>query len=718
MAGKRSRAADDYQSASHEDDDVEEGCSSRPHASSSATTSPTKRVRRMVSFPKTPTTNRTSKSSSAFTTPGKKKSTTPYPLRAYDSPSNPFGRKHVQTLIRTLPPPTSFSKHLALRFQFVRKGIPNRKGSKGGGVHRTVQVPLSYTFVHLRCLISYLFGKGARRSVGMGGDEQDHLFEVKNEVEPYSASYKPGQIKNGVTWAKLSSTRDPCRWQQEEEEDELEEEVDEKEEEGKLLEEEHDDWEWQDEEDFTLLHVWPDGMDSESGIIYHHSRSTQVHIMVNTAKDKLPVRRGRGNTPHVFIAKGRVHLPPPPLPRVLFKTPSPRKPTNRSSLTKKKGKQPTPSAKKKKGTVPMKPSTALPEPEELTDTDAEGEVDVDAYTDFSDNHPFFLESAAHGDTKLGALDADADEDSETQCEDNYDEDEEDEEEEDFDAELDAERWNRPDAFAAYLLKYIGPLPPSKSKPFTLFSDDEDADLGYGDEELDDTLVCASDPTSDYIGGDAPSSPLVAVPPSSSSPQYRSTSMFPSSSPHKPSTRIFPSSPLKPLHPSTTTSSSPSKPPFPSFTSSSPQKPSLYLPSPSSSPRKPSFHPSSEFASSPIKPRLNTFPTEMPSPSLYSPSQFNRALFLKAKMKQTPAPPKTRVQRMRIERVERRIERSLRGSVLRLKRDAGSKGKGKEGEGEGDGGGEEEEEEKPWVAKGEHELSPGEVWDPFGDEVEV
>lgn len=132
---------------------------------------------------------------------------------------------------------------------------------------RIVQVPLSYTFVHLRCLLSFLFG-GDLLDVAQGRAE-DHLFEIKKELVSYSMTYKPGQIKKGQTWAKLSSTRDPCRWREEEDaEDVDDEEVDEAEEEGRALEEEHDDWEWKDEEDFTVAHAWPEGLNEERGIIY------------------------------------------------------------------------------------------------------------------------------------------------------------------------------------------------------------------------------------------------------------------------------------------------------------------------------------------------------------------------------------------------------------------------------------------------------------------
>jgi hypothetical protein len=90
-------------------------------------------------------------------------------------------------------------------------------------------------------------------------------------VEKYSVTYKPGQIKNGKTWAKLSSTRDPCRWRAEEneiDEDDDDEDIDEAEEAGRDFGEGDDEWEWKDEEDFTLGHAWPDGLNESRGIVY------------------------------------------------------------------------------------------------------------------------------------------------------------------------------------------------------------------------------------------------------------------------------------------------------------------------------------------------------------------------------------------------------------------------------------------------------------------
>ena len=53
------------------------------------------------------------------------------------------------------------------------------------------------------------------------------------------------------------------------EDDEEDEEVDENEEaEVELEEDEGDEWKWADEEVFTVAHAWPEGVDTERGIIY------------------------------------------------------------------------------------------------------------------------------------------------------------------------------------------------------------------------------------------------------------------------------------------------------------------------------------------------------------------------------------------------------------------------------------------------------------------
>lgn len=240
--------------------------------------SPSKRPRRAY-FPQTPAPSSRSPSYGKSTprTPY-----TPYPLRPSDSPSNPFGRKRTQRLLQSLPPTSSFSKHIALRFQFVRRApsISPRQG----GVYRIVQVPLNYTLVHLKCLISFLFNTPAsyHKNGAINGANDDHLFEVKSKVTMYSPLYKPGQMRSGHTTVKLSNVRDPCRWRSQygygndSEDDELDDSEEDREEMNENVDEEgaeeQDDWKWEDEEDYTLGHVWPGGLDIHRALIYVSSK--------------------------------------------------------------------------------------------------------------------------------------------------------------------------------------------------------------------------------------------------------------------------------------------------------------------------------------------------------------------------------------------------------------------------------------------------------------
>ena len=110
-------------------------------------------------------------------------------------------------------------------------------------------------------------------------NEDRHLFEVKKRVIVYNQTYKPCQIKTGVTVVKLSSVRDPCRYRPEGDEEaladadadtEANEEKGEDESEAEATEdtEEGRDWIWAEEEDFTVAHAWPRGGDLGRGIIY------------------------------------------------------------------------------------------------------------------------------------------------------------------------------------------------------------------------------------------------------------------------------------------------------------------------------------------------------------------------------------------------------------------------------------------------------------------
>lgn len=217
----------------------------RPHLSSSNPSTP----QTPYSYPYIPST-----------------ATTPYPSRPLDSPSNPFGRKRALALVNRLPNPTKFGQHLALRFQLIKPGAKRDRD----GVYRAVQVPLSYTFKHLKCLISFLFDQrsGADEDGGEDGDEKrGHLFEVKKMVEMYSPNYLPGGIRKGDTWVRLSSVRDPYLYKDDWEIEDLSGEECSEDENAAGIDDKVEEWKWEAEEDFTLGNVW-NSKDYRSGIVY------------------------------------------------------------------------------------------------------------------------------------------------------------------------------------------------------------------------------------------------------------------------------------------------------------------------------------------------------------------------------------------------------------------------------------------------------------------
>lgn len=213
-------------------------------------------------------------SSSVFTTPR----TPAYNWKApADSPTNPFGRIRRLTQGTTLPRPTSFSKHLPLRFQFIHPRVDGREIDRDG-IYRIIQVPLNYTLAHLRKLIKYVFDpateaeiaeqyslrRSSRRtssasSSGKGKqveleDPVGHLFEIQRKIKMAGA----GQIKEAQTLVKASTTRDPYHYPGNDSEDSL------------WLDDDGagEEWKWEAEEDFTLSKVWPKGGDLARGICY------------------------------------------------------------------------------------------------------------------------------------------------------------------------------------------------------------------------------------------------------------------------------------------------------------------------------------------------------------------------------------------------------------------------------------------------------------------
>ena len=184
---------------------------------------------------------------------------TPYPAKPFDSPSNPFGRKHALALTSSLPPSTAFGKHLPLRFQVIRPNA-RKAGFHKEGIGRIAQVPLNYTFHHLRYLIAFFFG--AEEDIGGTG----HLFEVKKDVEVDTQPYTVGGIKKGEPWVRLSGDRNPYLYKNdwEFEDDERGSQTGEGEPDSNA---EEAGWKWEAEEDFSLASVWTK-KSRASGIIY------------------------------------------------------------------------------------------------------------------------------------------------------------------------------------------------------------------------------------------------------------------------------------------------------------------------------------------------------------------------------------------------------------------------------------------------------------------
>ncbi|KAF9226199.1 hypothetical protein BS17DRAFT_776871 [Gyrodon lividus] len=255
-------------------------------------------------------------SSSIFATPRTPLYTWTVPA---DSPTNPFGRIRRLTQSTTLPRPTSFSKHLPLRLQFIHPRADGRDVDRDG-IYRIVQVPLNYTLAHMRKLIEYVFTpatdseiiepyklrRPSRRTSRVASsskgkqpellpDPVGHLFEVQKRI----VMGHPGEIKDAQTWVKASTVRDPYHYPGNESDDSLWLDPG-----GK-----GEEWRWEAEEDFTLMKVWPKGGDLKRGITYYHNGETQIHITVNTKK--IQGRKGVGNKPYLFLAGGSLSLSDP-----------------------------------------------------------------------------------------------------------------------------------------------------------------------------------------------------------------------------------------------------------------------------------------------------------------------------------------------------------------------------------------------------------------------
>lgn len=259
------------------------------------------------------------RSRSTFSTPFSYYSPrTPFSVPS-DSPTNPFGLNRSLAALG-LPPKTSFSKHITLRFQLIEhctttRPIRPRRVEKGG-IYRVVQVPTNYSFRHLHKLILFLFAsdierlhkprpaipitardrrvaaKNSARAVtrepGVSSSDpssshpslekwQGHSFEVLKQINIHSECTKPGIIKEGVTCAKLSSVRERRLFRDlfessatalQASSSDIDEPDDDEEQSG---------WSWEAEDDYTLSYVWPRGPTLDKGIIYVRTQFTFYH---------------------------------------------------------------------------------------------------------------------------------------------------------------------------------------------------------------------------------------------------------------------------------------------------------------------------------------------------------------------------------------------------------------------------------------------------------
>ena len=248
-----------------------------------------------------------------------------------DSPTNPFGLKR-SLIALDLPPVTKFRKHICLRFQIIEKNRPNRHPR--GGTYRVVQVPLNYTVHHLHRIILYLFAsdvgvnqstsikssmkprstsskpvlsraaaeapvskaknkvasKGKARASEKTSDHETaprkwsgHYFEVLRKVSVGSEAVRPGEIlPGGKLTAKLSSVRER-RLFRDLYENTREATPDGDDDNGSgrdpFVEDEHEEWHWEPEDDMVMAAVWPKGPDIARGIIYVRSPPSSMRFL-------------------------------------------------------------------------------------------------------------------------------------------------------------------------------------------------------------------------------------------------------------------------------------------------------------------------------------------------------------------------------------------------------------------------------------------------------
>jgi len=374
-----------------------------------------------------------------------------------------------------------------------------------------------------------------------------------------------------------------------------------------------------------------------------------------------------------------MHLSPPPLPRPLF---------SRSiihTLSSSPAARPT---RANIGSSPTKRSLSREPEEELSDTDAAGdsEQDEERSNQFDESHPFFQsprKRKAPTEPEI-ILVEDSDEEG-TDAEEEEERPEDDEEEEDETVEDPNIRLN-PDklnsshyAFGRYLLAFFDPKGSSydhlgdeyfeEKKVYDPFDNDDD------DEEEES-----------YVEEDSMHHPLQDDEEDEEDEQPGITPGLTSTSPHTSSSSLPPSSPAKmPLSSS----------------------PGWYLALSSESSQQ------SDLSALPFLDPL--------SPSSHS--SIIASHYPNRKYTVTPAPPKARKHRLRIKRLERRLEKVKKEKYLceadedeeekaRAKAKANAKGAEEEvDELEEDDDDDDTEFVRPI-------LKEGEIWDPFGDEEEL
>jgi len=374
-----------------------------------------------------------------------------------------------------------------------------------------------------------------------------------------------------------------------------------------------------------------------------------------------------------------MHLSPPPLPRPLF---------SRSIIhTLSSSPAAARSTRVNIGSSPTKRSLSR-EPEELSDTDAAGDSDQDEErsNQFDENHPFFQsprKRKAPTEPEI-ILVEDSDEEG-TDAEEEEERPEDDEEEEDETAEdpnirLNSDKLNSSHyAFGRYLLAFFDPKGSSYDHLIDEYFEEKKVYDPFDNDDDDDE--------ESYVEEDSMHHPLQDDDEDEEDEQPGITPGLTSASPHT-SSSLPPSSPAKmPLSSS----------------------PGWYLALSSESSQQ------SDLSALPFLDPL--------SPSSHS--SIIASHYPNRKYTVTPAPPKARKHRLRIKRLERRLEKVKKEKYLceadedeeekaraRAKAKANAKGAEEEvDELEEDDDDDDTEFVRPI-------LKEGEIWDPFGDEEEL